>query len=116
MPWVTTTLLTATINRNSFQLGTLDTVTFDGPLCLSLATVTLVIGIVRLTTPMPMLIRRSTIITAIGIGIVLVDIYPGIHHLVQKTSQGASASIGLGFWICCVGAFLSLLGGLDRLL
>jgi hypothetical protein len=103
-----------TFARNGFQLGAHDSVTFDGPACLILGIVTIVIGITRLTnSAMPRFIQRSTIVTGVLVGLVLAGDYSSIHHSVnQITASGEIASIGYGYWVCGVGAVVAVAGGI----
>jgi hypothetical protein len=49
LPWFTGTVIVgSSFNPNGFQLGNQNALTFDGPVCLLLAIVMLVIGILRL--------------------------------------------------------------------
>jgi hypothetical protein len=113
LPWFTVTGLIG-INRNGFQLGSNNGLTFDGPICMALAVVTILIGISRLTgTSLPKYIQRSTIVTGLGVGVILVNRYSGIHDLVNQVNSHTdfSASFGYGFWLCGVGAVVALVGG-----
>jgi hypothetical protein len=115
LPWFTgATLGYLSFNRNSFQLSNQNGLTFAGPMCLLLASVTVVIGIVRLTqAAMPRFLQRSTIVTAIAIYLVLLSQYSGVQHdwLNPITDTMGSLAVGSGFWTCCAGALLALIAG-----
>jgi hypothetical protein len=100
--------------RNGFQLGANESVTIDGPICLILGIVTIVIGITRLTnSAMPRFIQRSTIVTGVVVGFVLAGDYSAIHHSVDQTNGSWDiASIGYGYWVCGVGALVAVAGGI----
>lgn len=111
LPWVT---VAGVISRNGFQMGTNESVTIDGPVCLILGLVTVVIGITRLTrSTMPRFLQRSSIATGIIVGVVLAADYAGIHGLVNQIGKGGFiASIGYGYWVCGVGAVVAVAGGI----
>jgi hypothetical protein len=103
-----------TINRNGFQLGPNDTLTIDGPICLILGVVTVVIGITRLVgSEMPALLQRSSIVTGIAAGILIALNWSGVHSIVVRVQNaGAAAAIGYGYWICAIGAAVAIVAGL----
>lgn len=117
LPWLSATTGFGTgLTRNGFQLGKLDSLTFDGPLILLLGIITVVIGITHVTrSAMPTFIQRSPIATGVVVGLLLVNRWSGIHDAVNAVNQkdaSAFASVGYGFWLCAVGAGLAIIGGL----
>jgi hypothetical protein len=114
LPWITATSAFGSISRNGFQLGTSNGLTFDGPVTVLIAILTVVIGMTRLTqSSMPRGMQRSSIVTGIAVGLILVNRWSGIHDLVnQVNGSGVAASVGYGYWMCAVGAFIALCGGL----
>jgi len=63
------------------------------------------IGITRLTnTSMPRIVQRSPIIAGLGAAVVLGYDYHSIQQWAQSINSTYSlASVGPGFWVCCVG-------------
>jgi hypothetical protein len=111
LPWMTFGLLG--LSRNGFQLGDNESLTADGPTCLVLGIITVIIGITRLTgTSMPRWIERSTIVTGILAGLTVVANWSAIHDFVSTIqSKGTSAAIGYGYWICATGAVVAVVAG-----
>jgi hypothetical protein len=114
LPWIAVASVVS-ISRNAFQLGANESLTVDGPICILLGIVTLIIGITRLTgSTMPRFIQRSSIITGIAVGVLLILDWSGLHDLVNQINgtNGAIASIGYGYWVSGVGALVAIVGGL----
>jgi hypothetical protein len=116
LPWLTATTLSGSLSRSGFQLGAGNTLIFEGPLCLALGIFAIVMGIARLISKnMPSYLRHATTLSVIAAGVVLADRYPKIDYLVQQLhwQEGLfwrPASIGSGFWICCVGVLIPIVG------
>jgi hypothetical protein len=104
--------------RNAFHLGTDQGLTFAGPLTLLLGVLTVVVGIAALPpSPLSHLLQRSSIVTGVAEGVILLNRLPGLRdmakHLnrVYGTNLG-SASLGLGYWMCGAGALLAVIAGI----
>jgi hypothetical protein len=114
-PWITATAFSGeSLDRSVFQLGAGHTLTFDGPLCLVLGIFAIVIGLARLISKtMPSYLFHAATLSPIAAGVVLVYQYPDIDDLVQQVHAQvgvAQAFVGIGFWICCVGAIVPVMG------
>jgi len=111
LPWATVGL--GAVSRNGFQLGVNDAVTVDGPVLALLGIITIIIGITRLTgTVMPSWLQRSTIISGLVAGIDVALHWPGIHqYVVNVQDSGVAAAIGYGYWLCALGAVVSVIAG-----
>ena len=117
LPWVTAHALFVSIDRNAFQLGNQDGFSADGPVLLGLAVLTILVGITRLLgTSMPRYLQRSSIVTGIGAGVVVINRAPSIHdqtqHLNRLGDGLVSASIGYGLWVAAVAGVIAVVGGL----
>ncbi|MGH9089981.1 MAG: hypothetical protein ACRDZR_01155 [Acidimicrobiales bacterium] len=114
LPWTTVSTPFVSLSRNGFQLGTNGSMTFDGPVCVLLAVIAIVIGVTRITaSSMPRFMQRSSIVVGIVVGLVLADRWPGLHDYVnQFGSRVVTASIGYGFWLCALGALVTVIGGI----
>ncbi len=117
MAWLTASDALLNVSRNAFQLGPHEGLTADGPIVLVLGLVLTGIGISRLTrSSMPRFVQRSPVVAALGACIVMGLEYPSVHNWVsQVSSSTVLASIGVGYWICCLGAIVALLAGLRLL-
>ena len=115
LPWVSFTGALA-FNRNGFQLGVNQTFSVDGGVMLFLGLVTAIIGIARLTkSNVPPFLARSSIVTAIGAGILVTIDYSSLHDLANRAHSVSGieyGSIGIGYWVCVVGIVAAFLGGL----
>ena len=104
--------------RNAFQLGTHNGVTFAGPLTLLLGILTVIFGIAALPpSPWPHLLQRSSVVTGVAEGVVLLNRLPGLQDMAKQLNRayviiGGSASIGYGYWMCGAGALLALMAGI----
>ena len=105
--------------RNAFQLGTGLGMTLAGPLTLLLGVLTVIFGIAALPpSPWPHLLQRSSIVTGIAEGVVLVNRLPGLQDMAKHLNRiygnddGVTASIGYGYWMCGAGALLALIAGI----
>lgn len=114
LAWMTATTGFISILRNAFQMGDHESMTMDGPIVLVLGLILIGIGVARLTnTAMPRFVQRSPIIVGLGIGVVLGIDYQSIHQWAQSVNSGvAIASVGTGFWGCCVGDVLAIVAGI----
>jgi hypothetical protein len=112
--WMTASVGIISISRNAFQMGAHESLTADGPIVLVLGLIVLGIGISRLTnTAMPHLVQRSPIIAGLGAAVVLGYDYHSIQHWAQSINGTYSlASVGPGFWVCCVGDALTIVAGI----
>jgi hypothetical protein len=105
--------------RSAFQLGTKYGLTFAGPLTtLLLGILTVVIGIAALPpSPLSHLLQRSSIVTGVAEGVVLLNRLPGLQDMAKQLNRvyvinGGSASIGFGYWMCGAGALLAVIAGI----
>jgi RNA polymerase subunit RPABC4/transcription elongation factor Spt4 len=115
LAWMTATTGLGSINRNAFQLGAGESLSIDGPVVLVLGLVLVGIGIARLTrTAMPPFVQNSPVVAALVAAVFLGLDYSSIHDWVTKVTSSSSvlASVGIGYWLCCVGALVALGGGL----
>jgi len=112
--WMTASAGIISVSRNAFQMGAHESVTADGPIVLILGLIILGIGITRLTnTSMPRIVQRSPIIAGLGAAVVLGYDYHSIQQWAQSINSTYSlASVGPGFWVCCVGDGLAILAGI----
>jgi hypothetical protein len=115
LPWLTATASSGSLSRSGFQLGAGNALSFEGPLFLALGIFAIVMGIARLISKnMPSYLLHATTLSVIAAGVVLADRYPDIDNLVQQLHwQGffwRPASIGSGFWICCLGVLIPIVG------
>jgi len=115
LPWLTADTFSGSLSRSGFQLGASSTLTFEGPLCLALGIFAIVMGIARLISKnMPSYLLHAATLSVIAAGVVLADRYPDINNLVQQLHWQSffwrPASIGSGFWICCVGVLIPIVG------
>jgi hypothetical protein len=115
LPWVSITGLLS-LNRTGFQLGVNNSFSVDGAIVLLLGLVTTIICGARLTkSNVPPFLARSSIVTAIGAGIVLAPDFSSLHDLANRAHQISGAefgSIGIGYWLCIAGAVSAFIGGL----
>jgi hypothetical protein len=114
LPWITAVEYGQSLNRSGFQLGAGTALTFCGPLCLVVGIFAIVIGIARLISKStPSYLFHLATLSAMAVGVVLVSRYRALENLVQLIHGQivlASVAVGVGFWMCCVGAFVPLLG------
>ena len=112
--WMTASAGIISVSRNAFQMGAHESLTADGPIVLVLGLIILGIGITRLTnTAMPSLVQRSPIIAGLGAAAVLGYDYHSIQQWAQSINSTYSlASVGPGFWVCCVGDALAIVAGI----
>jgi len=115
LPWLTATALIVTINRNGFQLGNDFGFSADGVVCIILGVVAVIIGVVRLTnSASPPLLQRSPIILGIAAAAVFANRYGSLHNFANQLNSHAdvTASVGYGFWLLAIGAFVAIVSGL----
>jgi hypothetical protein len=120
LPWLTAAAVSGSsfsgsLSRSGFQLGAGNSLSFEGPLCLALGIFAIVMGIARLISKnMPSYLLHAATLSVIAAGVVLADRYPDIHNLVQQLHWQSvfwrPASIGSGFWICCIGVLIPIVG------
>jgi Protein of unknown function (DUF2510) len=116
LPWVTAGVGTATLNRNAFQLGSGHSVTWTGPVIISLAIIAVLIGNTRLVdTAMPIGVQTSVLVLGIVLAICCALSYP-VAPAVLKAGTSAGGlnsywSIGFGFWLCLTGSLIVADGG-----
>ena len=109
-PWLTATVpLVGTLNRNAFQLGAGEGLSYQGPIVALMGALTVVIGVTRLArASMPRYLQRSAIVTGIISAIVVVTGAASAHSWAQSASSNLiEASIGYGIWLAGIGAALS---------
>jgi hypothetical protein len=113
LAWMTASLGIISVSRNAFQMGSHDSMTADGPIVLVLGLIILAIGVTRLTnTSMPSYLQRSPIIAGLGAAVVLGFDYHSIQQWAQSINSTYSlASVGAGFWVCCVGDAIAIVAG-----
>jgi hypothetical protein len=114
VPWAIAKGPGASISRNAYQLGGHNMVTLDGPLCLALGLLTIVIGWVRLRRrPISRVIARFSILTGILVGLVLGDRWSGLAKIVNGLNDHSNviAMVSYGYWMCAAGAVFAVLGG-----
>lgn len=117
LPWMTAYALFGSLNRNSFQLGSRAGFSADGLVLVALGVLTVVVGVTRLIgSAMPKYLQRSTIVTGIGVLLLVINRAPSINSLsnqVGKSSKGmVSASIGYGLWVAAAAGVIAVVGGI----
>jgi hypothetical protein len=113
LAWMTASAGIISVSRTAFQLGAHESMTADGPIVLVLGLIIVGIGVTRLTnTSMPRVVQRSPIIAGLGAAVVLGYDYHSIQQLAQSINSAYSvASVGPGFWVCCVGDGIAIVAG-----
>ena len=110
LPWGSASLGFVSVNRNAFQLGTRESVTWTGPVVIILAVVGAMIGIARLTnSSMPRGLQTSALVLGIAMALVVGVSYPTAP---SGLSSEVIWSVGFGFWLCVIGAAVVIGGGI----
>jgi hypothetical protein len=111
--WLTATSALVDISRNAFQLGANESLTADGPIVLVLGLATMTFGVALLTSSeLPTFLRKYAMFLGLGAAVVLGLEYNSLHNWVKQVGGTyATASIGTGYWICCIGALVSVFVG-----
>lgn len=118
LPWLSaSSVLGATITRDSFQLGSNFGFSIDGVLLVVAGALSIIIGIVRITgSQMPSYLQRSPIVMGAVITLIPLNRIISIHSLADKITHACSgtcvASIGIGMYICFAAGALAIIGGL----
>jgi hypothetical protein len=114
LAWMTASAGIISVSRNAFQMGAHEGMTADGPIVLVLGLIIVAIGVSRLTnTSLPRVVQRSPIIAGLGAAVVLGYDYHSIQQWAQSINGAYSlASVGTGFWVCCVGDGIAIVAGI----
>jgi RNA polymerase subunit RPABC4/transcription elongation factor Spt4 len=111
LPWLQVHLPLTTVSRNGMQLGNNYGFSVDGLVTLVLGLITCLIGLsMLLRFQMPPFVQRSSIVTGVVVGALVLLNIPGLQNYVK--SVGAGASIGYGLWVVLTGCALAIVGGL----
>jgi hypothetical protein len=93
------------------QLGNNYGFSVDGLVTLVLGLITCLIGLsMLLRFQMPPFVQRSSIVTGVVVGVLVLLNIPGLQDYVK--SVGAGASTGYGLWVVLTGCALAIAGGL----
>lgn len=111
--WLTATTALISVSRDAFQLGANESLTADGPIVLVLGLMTMAIGIASITdSAMPRFSQKYALILGLAAAVYLGIEYRSVHNWVNQVSSSyATASIGTGYWICCIGALITMIAG-----
>jgi hypothetical protein len=116
LPWVHATAGLLTVDRNAFQLGNQEALTFTGPVLIILAIIGIAIGVARLTrSDVPRGIQRSPVVLGIGMVAVTAFSYPIRPAGLTSSIAGVDITwaISYGFWLCAIGGVVVFFGGLS---
>ena len=113
LAWLTATSGLISVSRDAFQLGANESLTADGPIILVLGLATMAFGVASITnSELPGFLRKYAMVFSLAAAIVLGLEYGSLHNWVKQVGGTYStASIGTGYWVCCIGALVAMFAG-----
>ncbi len=110
LPWATESIGGVTVNRNAFQLGDHQSVTWVGPILIVFAVIGILIAGVRNSSPIiPQGMQRSAVVLGL---VTIVVIFFNLPTAPSGLSPLVTFTVGFGVWLCAIGGALVFVGGI----